>query len=405
MKLCHGPFGEKGRSSREAPPANGLLWTDGADWCEGTIPARPWVAPGYLMRGAVTVLSGAGGVSKSTLMVAYAVSLAFGEPFQGFRPLKPARVMLFNVEDDQEEQRRRFSGALRATGRAPADLRGRVIRCGPKMVGSLFNIDAKTKGVSGTPLMEELVTQIEGFRPDVLILDPFVELHPADENDNSAVRSIMAALRAMAAHYDLAMVILHHTRKGSTQAGDPDAVRGASSIIGAARIVLTVNPMSSDEAAGSGVSETARRHYFRVDGAKSNYAPLTTAEWFQRITAMLDNGDTVATLEPWAPPVDVVSPEVFEAIKAAIAAGSSEGPWSPKLSKDNRSVKALLTHHGVLTVSGQKQILQSLLSDKVEIASFIHKRRPAKGLRTVAGEPHKFEWLDDNEFPDGGADE
>ena len=45
-------------------------------------------------------------------------------------------------------------------------------------------------------------------------------------------------------------MLVHHARKGSGQAaGDPDSLRGASSIVGAARIVLTVLTMDDEQAA------------------------------------------------------------------------------------------------------------------------------------------------------------
>ncbi|MGI4794893.1 MAG: AAA family ATPase, partial [Janthinobacterium lividum] len=39
-----------------------------AAWDESAIPARDWIARGYLLRRAVTLVIGPGGVSKSTLM-------------------------------------------------------------------------------------------------------------------------------------------------------------------------------------------------------------------------------------------------------------------------------------------------------------------------------------------------
>jgi len=43
------------------------VWVDADGWSEGAIPPRPWIARGYLLRGAVSVISGASSVSKSTL--------------------------------------------------------------------------------------------------------------------------------------------------------------------------------------------------------------------------------------------------------------------------------------------------------------------------------------------------
>ncbi|HVA91055.1 MAG TPA: hypothetical protein VNL71_14575, partial [Chloroflexota bacterium] len=38
------------------------------------------------------------------------------------------------------------------------------------------------------------------------------------------------------------------------------------------------------------------------DGAKSNYAKIEAAEWFERVEITLANGDGVAVAWPWKPP-------------------------------------------------------------------------------------------------------
>jgi hypothetical protein len=347
------------------------------------------------MRGAVTVVSGAGVVSKSSLMISYSIALAFGVQWHRFRPVSPARVLIYNVEDDDKEQRRRFSGALRSTGKRPADLRGRVRRIGPKMVGTLLTMNTDTKALEYTPAMEELINSIEQFRPDVLILDPLVELHGGEENDNGALRNIMATFRTLAIKYDLAIVILHHTRKGANLAGDPDAVRGASSIIGAARIVLTVTAMTDDEAGKLNISPDARKHYFRVDGAKSNYALLTDAEWFQRVSVQLDNGDWVAVPEPWTPPIDVVTDLTKRDVETAVAAGSPDGPWSPLLGAHARSVKHIFEKHGIVTDAGQKAMKQHLKIAGFEVVKFKKPNRDeADGYRSPDGKPDDARWVE-----------
>ena len=60
-------------------------WFADGDWSEADIPARSWIAPGYLLRGTVTLVVGPGGVSKSTLMIAYAVALALEVGLHGQR--------------------------------------------------------------------------------------------------------------------------------------------------------------------------------------------------------------------------------------------------------------------------------------------------------------------------------
>ena len=304
------------------------IWIEAGEWSEKDIPVRPWIARGYLMRGAVTVVSGPGSAGKSSLMIGWCVALALGLDWHGFRPGKPHTVLTYNVEDDAHEQRRRLSATLRQFDRQPRDLGTRVVRIGPSATGTLLRRDPITGRLTFTKAMTALEEQIEQRKPDVVILDPMVELHDAEENDNMALRAVMAKFRAIAAQHNIAVVILHHSRKGaSASPGDPDTLRGASSIVGAARIVLTVMVMQEADAKALGVTETRRSSYFRVDGAKSNYAPLHEAEWFERIAYELDNGEETAAAVPWRPvnPLSGISiPDINVALDR-IAAGPRAG--------------------------------------------------------------------------------
>jgi RecA-family ATPase len=129
-------------------------------------------------------------------------------------PLSTYRVMVYNVEDDANEQRRRLSAILTKTGRTPADIAGKIARVGPSNVGTLIERDEDGL-LLATAAMEELERRIAAFKPDVLILDPLAELHTSEENDNTALRAVVARFRALAAKYDLALVLLHHTARAS----------------------------------------------------------------------------------------------------------------------------------------------------------------------------------------------
>jgi hypothetical protein len=329
------------------PPA--VLWVDDAEWAETDIPKRPWVAPGYLMRGAVACLSGQGSGGKSSLVVCWTVALALGEPIGEFKPIGALRVANYNVEDDEQEQRRRYSAALQAAGKAPADIAGRVIRCGPNTIGTLFERNADTGRISPTAAMETLEALCKERGVQVLVCDPLAELHNAEENDNTAMRSVIAAFRGLAQRLNIAVLILHHDRKGTNAPGDMDRLRGASAITGAVRVLLTLTSMSTDEADRFGVPPEQRRRHFRIDGAKSNYAIAQEAEWWRLAGYPLANGEEVAACRPWSPP------SVFEglpmgdcvaALDAMIAGHPAGRPWGFDSRAKDEWAGALLTARG-----------------------------------------------------------
>ena len=108
------------------------LWCDLDEWTEADIQRRPWIAPGYLLRRAVTLLIGPPSIMKSSLVLGQACALALGIDFGRFQPVAAGVTILYNVEDDATEQRRRLSAALRQIPLAtPAQIREKVIRTGP----------------------------------------------------------------------------------------------------------------------------------------------------------------------------------------------------------------------------------------------------------------------------------
>ncbi len=375
------------------PPKKAIRF-DSEAWNEADIPARPWLAVGYLLRGAVTVVVGPGGVSKSSLMLSWAVSLALGVPCHEMTPLKPYRVMTYNVEDDGNEQRRRLSAILTRMGRTPTDIAGKIARISPEDTGTLITRDAGGVQID-TNVLKEIEETIETFRPDILILDPLAELHTSEENDNTALRAVIARFRGLAAAHDIALVILHHTRKGIVEPGDADATRGASSIASAARVVLTVTGMTEPDAKAFGLPAESRKHYFRLDGGKSNYASLTDAEWFERIPYALANGDNVVAVAPWHPPADICTTDMMARLEAGIAEGSPTGPWASEIADKPRSVKNLMIAAGVTTRAAQQTALAALLRKGFEVMEYRNsERHPAKGLRSPDGQPSQYEWYD-----------
>jgi hypothetical protein len=362
---------------------------------------RPWIVPGYLMRGSVTIVGGPGSAGKSSLMIGWCTALALGAKYHRFKPPTPSKVIFYNVEDDLTEQRRRLSAALRQFDRTPYDIAPHVLRLHPTGIGTLLSYDRDADTWQPTQVMQALEAEICHYAPDVTILDPLVELHTADENDNTAMRAVIARFRALAEKFGMAVVILHHTVKHSTGApGDQDILRGASSSVAAARVALTVLPMSKEEAENLQIADDVRRGFFRVDGAKSNYAPAHAAEWFQLTEYRLDNGDDVAAAVPWTPPADrALDVSEHDTLCEELAAGIDGQPYSPRLTdSEPRSVLHLFRRHGIKTADGQKKTLYQLLANGFDHMTFNDRqnRRRSKGLRFKDGRP-RVQWVEDNQ--------
>lgn len=310
---------------------------------------------------------------KSSMMVAWACGLALGRDYGGFCPRAPGKTVIYNVEDDIDEQRRRLSATLRQFNAAPEHIQGRVITAGPIGVGTLFEVDAETGIVSETPAMIALRGLLGEHAPDMLIVDPLAELHTAQENDNGSLRSVIACFRALAVEFNMAAIVLHHTRKGAVVPGDPDVARGASSLTGAGRVVLTLCTMSEEDAEALGVApdRKTRSRYVRLDDAKQNYAAIGDALWFEKVVHVLDNGEHVAAAEPWKPP-DFwagISTQVANRILDDIEKGPEPEPGRKYThtgrTGDRSAWKVVAKHLPQLGEAGAKRVIREWFANDV----------------------------------------
>jgi hypothetical protein len=150
--------------------------------------------------------------------------------------------------------------------------------------------------------------------------------------------------------------------------------------------------MSEADAQALGVPADleARANYVRLDYAKSNYAPLRDAEWFQKVPYTLGNGEVVPAAVPWTPPPPKVATlNDLAALAAAVQVGTHGGtPWSQRLSKEPRSISRLLEQFG-FHGDAEKDVMARLQSEcSMETAKWRNtdRRHWVTGLR-IDGQP------------------
>jgi len=160
---------------------NGLLPFRPAHALTAVAEDRRWLIDGLWAAEAVGIVGGEPKCCKSFLALDMAVAVASGAPCLGrFAPVEPGRVLLFAAEDALHVVRRR------------------------------------------------LAETVEHLRPRLLILDPFVRLHRIDENVSGEVAPLLAYLRELQRRHAVAVVLVHHARKGAGKARAGQALRGSS---------------------------------------------------------------------------------------------------------------------------------------------------------------------------------
>ena len=66
------------------------------------------------------------------------------------------------------------------------------------------------------------------WRPRLLVLDPFVRLHRIDENASGEVAPLLAYLRELQRRHGIAVIVVHHAKKGAGHVRAGQALRGSS---------------------------------------------------------------------------------------------------------------------------------------------------------------------------------
>lgn len=292
------------------------------------IPPRRWLYGRKLIRGFCSAVVSPGGGAKSTWTTAVACDLASGEKTLHDDPHAPLRCMIYNLEDPRDEGLRKVAAVDFHKGLTDEALGNIMVLSGRDR--SLIVAEEKERGVFvATPDVDLLIETLKRERVDVLIVDPAIRAHRLPENDNKAIDLMMDQFARIAHEADVAILLVHHTRKGAG-GGDMDAARGASSMVSAARVVLTLSVMSPEEAVDMNVPEEKRRFHVRVDNAKSNLAPPpTAAEWFRLESVSINNeteeypeGDSIGVACYWSPPSPFADiGEHMEAIFARIRRG------------------------------------------------------------------------------------
>jgi hypothetical protein len=268
------------------------------------LPRRRWLLGRALLRGHLTLLVAPAGVGKSTHGVARAVALATGRDITGEPVHEQVKAWVYNTEDDSDELKRRLGAVIQHHAIPFAEIRNRIaLNSGADRPLLLARAD-KSGMVIRLPDVDACIEKIRESEIGVFIVDPFVETHEVNENSNEQIKVVAAMYREIARATHCAVLLVHHTAKppqGASDgyAGNMNAARGASALVGVARVVQTLFGMSDKDAEFYGIAEGERHLFLRLDDAKANLGLVSPeALWFKKIGVDLPNGDQVGVLQP-----------------------------------------------------------------------------------------------------------
>jgi hypothetical protein len=165
----------------------------------------PWLIEPLWGAGAVGIIGGAPKSCKTWLALEMAVAVASGRPCLGRFPVpRPGPVLLFAAEDAPPQIKRRIESLAHARQTDFPSLDVRLI------VEPSLRLDLAQD-------LGRLRLTLEKHRPLLLVLDPYVRLQRADENDARQVSAILSALRELSRTFQTAVALVHHARKTAAE--------------------------------------------------------------------------------------------------------------------------------------------------------------------------------------------
>lgn len=168
---------------------------------EPSAEAHPWLVEPLWSSGAVGLIGGAPKSGKTWLALELAVAVGSGRPCLGrFAVGRPGPVLVFAAEDAPHHLKHRIGGLAAVRGAEFDALDVHLI------IENSLRLDRQAD-------LDRLRLTVAAVRPALLILDPFVRLQRADENDARQVAAILSELRGLSRAACTAVALVHHVRK------------------------------------------------------------------------------------------------------------------------------------------------------------------------------------------------
>jgi hypothetical protein len=153
-----------------------------------------------------------------------------GNKTDRFRCPKHCRVLLLEQEVGEFDLQKRFGSQLEMLPDNDPRKESLLSNLFVHSCDHSLQLDNPT----GVAAIDSVIAEV---KPDVVVFDPLIEFHTADENDTQSMTKILRNIDTLRETHKFTTILSHHTRKpsegfGANSPGTPDRLRGNSALYG-----------------------------------------------------------------------------------------------------------------------------------------------------------------------------
>jgi hypothetical protein len=361
-----------------------------------TLPRREWVYGYDYIKKYISVTASAGGIGKTSAIIVEALAIATGKPLLGTAVKQQTNVWVINLEDPMSEMQMRTIAAMQHYGLTPDDIKGRLFMNGEDTMEITLAAENRDGLITNDDMLAAMIRVIKQNKIGVVILDPFVSAHLVNENNNGSVQAVVAMLRKLARDTNSSVQLVHHIRKGNGDDATIDSVRGAGSLIGAARAARVINRITPDDAIALGVDEHEALGIFRIDDGKANLAPPSDKAVYRRMQSVeIANGEHIGVATEFKLPDlfdGVTTKNLYNVQRTIGKAEEADGAYRANAQADNWVGKAVAAELDLDLgkpnhVAKTKAIIKQWISSgSLQVVKLPNKRKGGEAPCVIVGE-------------------
>jgi RecA-family ATPase len=368
-----------------------------------TLPRREWIYGYDYIKKYISVTASAGGIGKTSAIIVEALAIATGKPLLGTAVKQQENVWIINLEDPISEMQMRTIAAMQHYGLTPDDIKGRLFMDGEDTMQLTLAAEGRDGLITNDDMLAHITRKVKQNNIGAVILDPFVSAHLVNENNNGSIQAVVAMLRKLARDTNSSVQLVHHIRKTNGDDATIDSVRGAGSLIGAARAARVINRITPEDAIALGVDEHEALGIFRVDDGKANLAPPSDKAVYRRMQSVeIANGEHIGVATEFKLPDlfdGVTTKNLYNVQRTIGKAEEADNAYRANVQADNWVGKAVAEELNLdLGKPNQKAkakaiIKQWVSSGSLQVVKLPNKRKGGDTPCVIVGE-----WVNHDEL-------